>query len=247
VRSAAFMNRVVLPPAYSTDDMDAALGTWFQPDDTWVRIDDSYQNVDVYREDGTVIAKLRRDMVDDSLSDLGVDCYKRVGQMVSSNRGHAAGLHVRERTHDSYEKGAKANTGIIGYIDNTNLRRPCRLTQFTKQHFATYSRGLPFVHRINRCFAEVMPEEYRLQRAEAQKTGFHIEDTAFSTVTVNYNFRTTLHKDSGDFRRGFGNLVVCQRGVSGGELLFPRYKLAIGMRTGDFLAMDVHEYKCHHI
>ena len=52
--------------------------------------------------------------------------------------------------------------------------------------------------------------------------------------------------DDGDFREGFGNLSVIERGqYSGGATIFPRYKVGFNVRTGDFLAMDVHEWHCN--
>jgi hypothetical protein len=75
---------------------------------------------------------------------------------------------------------------------------------------------------------------------------FRIKNTAFSSVTLNRNFRTGLHQDAGDFREGFGNLSVIERGeYSGGYTIFPRYGVGIDLRTGDFVAMDVHEWHCN--
>jgi hypothetical protein len=72
---------------------------------------------------------------------------------------------------------------------------------------------------------------------------YQIADTAFSTLTVNMNFRTALHKDAGDYSEGFGNLSVIEWGrYHGGETLFPRFGVGVNLRTGDFVAMDVHEW-----
>ena len=52
--------------------------------------------------------------------------------------------------------------------------------------------------------------------------------------------------DAGDLREGFGNLSVIERGkYKGGFTIFPRYKAGINLRTGDFVAMDVHEWHCN--
>lgn len=232
---------IELDPVCSIAEMEEKLGCYFDVDSTW-RIETSGH---FKKRDGTDIAHVYKAAINQDLIQLATDCYMRVGKMVSSNRGHASGLSNRGRSHATYEKGQNANSGIMGYIDNTNLRRPCRLTRFSKEHFAQWRRGLPFIYRIDECYEHIAPVAYARQREEAQRTGFHIEGTAFSTVTVNYNFRTSLHKDNGDFRAGCGNLVVCQDGIRGGWVLFPRYKLAIILETGDFLAMDVHEYHCN--
>lgn len=236
------MAAVMLKATCSALDMEQMLGKYIDVDDTWVVASEGRY---VREEDGSLIAHVKKRAISDELVRLGEECYMRAGKLVSTNRGVASGVRQRDRSYATFEKGPKVNSGIIGYIDNTNLRRPCRLTQFSKQHFYMYSRGLPFIRRIDECFMETIPDAHARQRAEALRTEYHIAGTAFSTVTVNYNFRTSVHKDSGDFRHGFGTLVVCQRGVRGGHLLFPRYKLAIALERGDFLAMDVHEYHCN--
>ena len=65
-------------------------------------------------------------------------------------------------------------------------------------------------------------------------------------MTINHNWRTALHKDSGDFNEGFGNLVVCSKGkYKGGFTGFPQFGICFDVRDGDFLAMDVHEWHCN--
>jgi hypothetical protein len=52
--------------------------------------------------------------------------------------------------------------------------------------------------------------------------------------------------DAGDLKEGFGNLSVIERGkYNGGYTIFPRYKVGVNLRTGDFVAMDVHEWHCN--
>jgi hypothetical protein len=52
--------------------------------------------------------------------------------------------------------------------------------------------------------------------------------------------------DAGDLRKGFGNLSVIERGkYEGAYTIFPRYRVGFDLRTGDFLAMNVHEWHCN--
>jgi hypothetical protein len=52
--------------------------------------------------------------------------------------------------------------------------------------------------------------------------------------------------DDGDFKEGYGNLSVIERGkYTGGATIFPRFRVGFIVRTGDFLAMDVHEWHCN--
>ena len=58
---------------------------------------------------------------------------------------------------------------------------------------------------------------------------------------MNRNFRTAVHQDSGDY--GFGNLTVFEYGkYHGGYFVIPKYRIAIDMKAGDHLCVDVHEH-----
>ena len=99
---------------------------------------------------------------------------------------------------------------------------------------------------IDSCYQKLRPVEHEIQRKEALKSNYHIDNTAFSTITVNANFQTGLHKDSGDFTGGFGNLVITEKGeYQGGYTLFPQFGVGFDCRMRDFLAMDVHQWHCN--
>lgn len=151
-----------------------------------------------------------------------------------------------------------SNSSIIGYfdkVDTNTLKRvrelgyempPCRTTAFTREKVNKWEDCKPLFKDISKAFSETIPERFAIQKKEADKTEFHIDGTAFSTVTLNYNWRTALHKDVGDLDDGFGNLVVIENGkYSGGYLFYPQYNVAIDVRCGDFLAMDVHDWHCN--
>lgn len=237
---------VLTAPCYQ--DVSHLAGTFVEPDssDGWLIVRPSLETrIDILKPSGAPLAKIWRGAISPELCDLAIKCYLRVGKMVSTNRGYAAGATKRDLKYTTFEKGTKANSGIMGFMDSPNMTHPCRLTQFSRKHFEEYQEGLPFVRRMDECFATLMPEAHSCQKNVATKTQFHITGTAYSTVTVNYNFRTGLHLDSGDFREGFGTLAVCQRDIEGGWIVFPGFKTAVVLQHGDFIAMDVHEWHCN--
>ena len=124
---------------------------------------------------------------------------------------------------------------------------PCRLTHFTRTNFEKYNNGLPFIQHIDKLFKKLIPDSHQRQLDRAnQKTHLKIPKTSFSTVTINRNFRTAMHRDAGDFKEGFGNLTVIERGkYHGGYTIFPQYGVAIDLRKNDFVAMDVHQWHCN--
>ena len=148
--------------------------------------------------------------------------------------------------------GNLSHSNIIGFFDkrDRNLGMnapPCRTTAFTSQQVDKWNKVRPLIKSIDLQFKKLIPDRYKVQYDQAHETpDFVIDDTAFSTITINYNWRTALHKDAGDLKKGFGNLVVLEEGeYDGGETGFPQYKVAIDVRNGDFLGMNVHEWHCN--
>jgi len=148
--------------------------------------------------------------------------------------------------------GNLSQSNIIGYFDRAdrNLGKDapkCRTTAFTSQQVSKWKAVLPFIKCIDAQFKELLPDRHKIQLNRARKTKrWQILNTAFSTLTINHNWRTALHKDKGDLNEGFGNLIVLEEGnYKGGETGFPQFGVAVDVRHGDFLGMDVHEWHCN--
>ena len=78
--------------------------------------------------------------------------------------------------------------------------------------------------------------------ADKTSADFRINGTAFTTVTVNKNWRTRAHYDAGDYKQGFGVMTCMRAGrYRGGQLIFPGFRVAVDMRTGGVCLADVHE------
>lgn len=139
----------------------------------------------------------------------------------------------------------KVKSGIVGFFDR-NARFPyCRQTKYLVENSAEVQKSLPFIERVDQVFREHAPERYQAQLEIVRRThpDFVINKTAFTTITVNRNFRTACHQDAGDYRPGFGVLSVLQTGkYAGGLFVIPKYRVAFNMRTTDVLLADVHEW-----
>jgi thymine dioxygenase / DNA helicase len=131
----------------------------------------------------------------------------------------------------------------IGYYESTKslgVDLPCRLTHYTREHLDKFKKGFDYIKAVDRSYKELNPEKHKIQLERAlEKPDFQIEDTAFSTFTINRNFQTGVHQDKGDY--GFGNLTVLERGrYRGGYFVIPQYGIGIDLRSGDHLCVDVH-------
>lgn len=229
----------------TTKELAKKAGEYFDIDDTYQILRPIDGNIEVRVEHERLLLKVVRNAIPLDICETARKCFECAANVQTTNRGHSAGSIARNE-QGRFERSLPAESGIVGYIDSRIHSVPCRATAFTQKHMQEFKEGLPFIRAIDKCFSEAVPDSHTVQLAEASRCGeYHIDGTAFTTVTVNRNWRTALHVDSGDFRKGFGNLVVYSDGIQGGYLMFPRYKIAVEMSTGDFMAMDVHEWHCN--
>ena len=182
-----------------------------------------------------------------------------IGNMSKSN---IAGYYDRP-DRNNYNKNTNEkhiNTNMNKKTKKNNSIPMCRITKFTKDEPEKWKLVIPLVQEADKLFKELVPDRHSIQLTRAKKTpDFQIANTAYSTITVNYDWRTAIHRDSGDLEEGFGNLCVLEKkkskiegdgkdagdeslGYKGCMLAFPRFGTCIDVRQGDFLAMDVHEY-----
>ena len=238
------------------------------------------ENIDVYKENGEILLKLRKKIISEKICIDAVNSYRDAAKKRHENRGASAGVLDRGKmakyigefvkpgkfrtkfvsgTSGILSKQATSNlspSNIAGFYDrpDRNLKgkgSPCRLTAYNRDYPELWKKSLPFLNKCDDMFKELVNERYIIQKERANETpDFVIEDTCFSTITLNYSWQTALHRDAGDFVKGFGNLIVLedhenQNTFEGCYTGFPQYGIAVNVRQGDFLAMDVHEWHCN--
>jgi len=221
---------------------------------------------DCYTNEGTLLFKFRKNVFSQELTDIAWKNYKGLAK-ASRGRGASAGeidpnaTYWKKRTPvdtkgfstkylvKGKESKMRVNNQVasqpIGYYESTKslgVDLPCRLTHYTRENFEKFKNGIEYIRAVDKSYQELNPEKHKLQLDRAlEKPDYQISDTAFSTFTINRNFQTGVHQDAGDF--GFGNLTVLERGnYQGGYFVLPQYAIAIDLRQGDHLCVDVHQY-----
>lgn len=262
---------LVLEPVLTNDQIKAREGSYFDESDIKHLIE---EDTDVYGLDPDtgnkkLLAKFRKNVIPHDMIEKGWEGYY-ITSSASRNRGAAAGpINMKSEywkkrkptdttkwstryVHKGKVSKMRVNnnvfSSVLGYFEQTPfMGLPCRLTSYTQKFFKQYMHGIPFIKSVDHIFKQLVPEQHALQKKAAEeKPMYQIDDTAFSSVTINRNFRTALHMDDGDFKQGYGNLSVIERGkYHGGYTMFPRYAVGFNLRTGDFIAMDVHEWHCN--
>jgi hypothetical protein len=207
-------------------------------------------DADVYTEEGILLLKFRKNTLSKTHTTAFYDNVIQFALTPTSNRGSATG----SKSKNVYDN-PKIMTNIFGYFDRfsptqkKNFRiagyklplevRECR---FNRDFPELYEKTLPLIREINGLYKKHTPIYFKRQNDKAKETAFKIPETAFTTITTNVNFRTSIHTDKGDDAEGFGNLVVIENGkYEGAETCFPQYGIGVDVRTGDMLFMNVHE------
>ena len=209
-------------------------------------------DADVYTKEGKLLLKFRKKKLNqENIRDF-YDNVISFANKTTNNRGSASGSKSKAK---NVYNNAKIKTNILGYFDKFSpsqkmlLRKQgkkftitARETRFNMDSPEKFKKLLPLIKEIDKYYKEYIPEKYWKQRKKANQTAFKIDGTAFTTITTNVNFQTTVHTDRGDDDEGFGNLVVIENGkYEGGETCFPQYGIGVNVRTGDVLYMDVHQ------
>jgi len=207
---------------------------------------------DVYNADGSkLLLRFRKNKLQNDKTNAFYDNVIKFAITKTGNRGSASGSKKK-----TVRDNPRVMTNIIGYIDgfSPNQNKTIRVkkikkllnvreTRFTMTQPDKYKKLIPLIQEIDKYYKMYIPKSYIEQRKKANQIPFRIPNTAFTTITTNVNFQTTIHKDKGDDEDGFGNLVVIEKGkYSGGETCLPQYGVGVDVRTGDVLFMNVHEW-----
>lgn len=231
----------------SDEKMEKKLNKYVKPADIHTIIND---DADVYTAEGKLLLRFRKNKLMPDNIDEFFENIIAFAKHTSSNRGNTTGSKKRNVLDnpkvmsnifgyfDSWSPSQKANFRKMGKTPDVTVRE----CMFNMDFPEKFKKTIPLIEEIDHLYSDLVPNHYKLQKEKAKETHFKIANTAFTTVTTNVNFQTTIHTDKGDDSDGFGNLAVIERGeYTGSETCFPQYGIGIDVRMGDILFMDVHQ------
>lgn len=224
-------------------------------------------NVDCYWIDEygnkRILFKIRRKVIPKDIADKTYEIYEKyvnVDKNTNSNFSDVRVVKYYDKTNDKTIKlTAFRNTRskVSGYYDKIHIalrqyfkgtNTVCRKTAFTRDNWDKWESVIPFFEIIANQYKQLAPKHYKRQLAlfdSPVTSKFQIGNTPFTTITSNYNWRTAIHKDKGDYREGMGNLTVLGGEFHGGYLCFPQFGVAVDVRPRDTVIMDVHQWHCN--
>lgn len=214
------------------------------------------ETCEVFTPRGELLAKYLNGIICPGMAEDGYQAL-RTSAGESRNRGLASGMEKGKAAPDYLKKdGTRSRTtqtkdsvrsGIVGFYDRYTRIPYCRQTAWTMDNREKFMKALPLLQLASDSFEMLIPDRFQSQKRYVESTHAEwvIPGTVFTTITVNSNWQTAQHQDSGDLRAGFGVMVCLGHDFEGGWLLFPKYKTAFKMRPGDLLLSNVHEWHCN--
>lgn len=256
------MKTIRIEPSMTEEESDELSGTKLGDDafDVLITGDTAVHDA----ETGDLILRYIPSVISNDLCRQGYAALKDAAKP-TTNRGYAGGQVTKNTVgkegtqvgptgyREKKKDGTVSNThransvesGIVGYFDR-NPRHPyCRQTAYTMQNPKQFMQAMPFIERVNDVFRQEAPTRYQAQLEIAERTvsDFVIPGTVFTTITVNHNWQTAVHKDAGDYEPGMGVMTCLRSGNwEGCYLCLPRWRVACDMRTGGVLLADVHQW-----
>lgn len=167
----------------------------------------------------------------------------------TTNRGLASGTRRMHRgSGDQLSTRTEARpiaSTVIGSVDPMGQSLYCRLTAWTGRNLPQWETLHPLLRAIGDQFRQHVPDRYAVQAEHAARTdpAWVVEGTPFTTVTVNNSYPTGVHTDKGDLDAGFSTIACLRRGeYTGGQLIFPQFRVAADLHHGDLILMDAHQW-----
>jgi hypothetical protein len=126
--------------------------------------------------------------------------------------------------------GLPTQSTIYGSLPRTAVRVDyCRFSASSKKERKYFETSFKFAEYIDDLYKEHLPEarEFNQQAiASTVHSDWRVNDTPFTTCNFNVNHAIKYHRDSGNFKDVFSNVLILKSGITGGELVFPEFGIA---------------------
>ena len=130
-----------------------------------------------------------------------------------------------------------SNFVMSGNIGNYNRKRLNSMREATE--ITPGTQGL--IDESVRFLKDKVPDLYKkLHKSIPDKYRYGGDASPFTTITINKNFKTAMHRDKGNLN-GYAVLTASHMGnmFKGGNLHFPQYGISVPLRKGDALVANV--------
>lgn len=131
--------------------------------------------------------------------------------------------------------GAKTKSSVFGYMPRNALRyNYCRKTVSTKQETKNWHILVEFAkNKLMPFYLENFFVDVEQKMQEQILSDWKIDDTIFTTISINFNQLIKTHTDSFNTKGSLSNVLILKENARGGELYLPEYDAYIPQNHGD--------------
>ncbi len=228
------------------DAIEGMLGRRADPSHAALRI---AGDASVYKPNGEPLLFLLKGGVSQQVADAAYPFLHWLRRAITTNRAAYAGSGrvptvLKDGSISKTTIAAPSRSCIVGYMDRYPRRPFCRPCALSSKRPEEWASCLPLIEEVARAFERTVPHRYHAQLEAASVThpAYVIPGTPFTTLTVNNTTSAGYHRDAGDFKRGFGAMLVLRRGAYRGcDLVVPAFGVSVDLEDRDLIFFDVHE------
>jgi hypothetical protein len=133
-------------------------------------------------------------------------------------------------------------SNVLGAIDRGARFPYGRLSGTTQRNYDQFKEYIDVYSAACEGFRACFPSTwFKVKQviSKAKDPVYNLFGTAFTSITLNFNFRTAYHVDKNNLHGGMAVLTVMTKGsYEGHYLVFPEVRLAFNLRDGDFIVGD---------
>jgi hypothetical protein len=188
----------------------------------------------VITQERALIAMYLPHRIEPRLREAAYDVCRAAARDRVDNRSTAAGApslpRIRKDGRLSNRRALPAR--VLKVLDGRGVRQG---TLRSSTHRKELEKTAQLLGRVRHLFKKYLPEAYRVQRIAAKNSRGRIPQTPFTAIHLNKNLRCAYHRDDGNLPHTMSVITVLGGDYKGGELCFPRYRIAFALRPGDVL------------
>ncbi len=129
--------------------------------------------------------------------------------------------------------GVPTQSSVFGSLPRNPLRVDfCRFSASSEKEKENFNTVRNFSKILANFHEKIFPENYLEALEEAKQIGgsWLMPETPYATCNFNVNHAIKYHRDSGNLKRSFSNVLILREGVTGGQLVLPEYGIALAQQ-----------------
>mgnify|MGYP003633196364 FL=1 len=127
-------------------------------------------------------------------------------------------------------------SSVFGALPRIPMRNDfCRFSNKTTEEKQNFNKLFTFQKTLCDIYKKHLPELYEYDLAKAKELvddDYRLIDTPYTTANINVNHAIKYHKDNGNIKGSFSNVLILKEHCTGGELVLPEYRIALEQSDG---------------